>query len=62
MHSVSFKYLDDLLLAVLTGALDNPPLIEGMPVGIQIVGGKFGEEQAVSVAKALEEALRSSAA
>jgi Asp-tRNA(Asn)/Glu-tRNA(Gln) amidotransferase A subunit family amidase len=28
-----------------------------MPVGVQIVGGKFGEEKAVSVAKALQEAL-----
>lgn len=37
---------------------DDPSLIAGMPVGIQIVGGKFGEENAVAVAKALEEALQ----
>ncbi len=37
---------------------DDPALISGMPVGVQIVGGKFGEENAVSVAKAVEEALR----
>ena len=37
---------------------DDPALISGMLVGIQIVGGKFGEENAVSVAKAVQEALR----
>jgi amidase len=29
-----------------------------MPVCIQIVGGKFGEEKAVAVARAVEEALQ----
>lgn len=44
----------------LTERIDDPSLVAGMPVGIQIVGGKFGEENAVSVAKALEAALRTS--
>lgn len=39
-------------------ALDDPALIAGMPVGVQVVGGKFGEEKAVSVAKAVEEAVK----
>ncbi|KAF7714838.1 Uncharacterized protein PECH_000033 [Penicillium ucsense] len=33
-------------------------LIDGMPVGIQVVGGRFGEEKCVSVAKAIEQAMR----
>jgi amidase len=37
---------------------DDPNLIQGMPVTVQIVTGKFGEEKAVAVAKAVEEALR----
>jgi Asp-tRNA(Asn)/Glu-tRNA(Gln) amidotransferase A subunit family amidase len=30
-----------------------------MPVSIQVVGGKFGEEKAVAVAKAVQQALES---
>ncbi|OOQ81778.1 acetamidase [Penicillium brasilianum] len=33
-------------------------LVDGMPVGLQIVGGRFGEEKCVSVAKAIEQAMR----
>lgn len=29
-----------------------------MPITVQIVGGRFGEEKAVSVAKVLDEVLR----
>lgn len=29
-----------------------------MPVGVQVVGGRFGEEKCVSVAKAIEQAMR----
>lgn len=29
-----------------------------MPVTVQVVGGKFGEEKAVAVAKVLDELLR----
>jgi amidase len=29
-------------------------LVEGMPVGLQIVGGRFGEEKAVAVAKVIQ--------
>jgi amidase len=36
---------------------DDPNLIAGMPITVQIVGGKHGEEKAVAVAKALREAL-----
>ena len=45
------------VVSALTHMPDDPELIAGMPVGVQIVGGKFGEEKTVSVAKALEEAL-----
>ncbi|KAJ5115944.1 hypothetical protein N7456_000292 [Penicillium angulare] len=33
-------------------------LVDGMPVGVQVVGGRFGEEKCVSVAKAIEQAMR----
>lgn len=36
----------------------DPELIGGMPLTVQIVGGRYGEEKCVSVAKALEEAMR----
>ncbi|CAG8425163.1 unnamed protein product [Penicillium salamii] len=32
----------------------DPELIRGMPVGIQIIGGHYGEEKAVATAKAVE--------
>ena len=37
---------------------DDINLVEGMPVGVQIVGGRFGEEKCVAVAKAIEQAMR----
>lgn len=37
---------------------DDIDLVEGMPVGVQVVGGRFGEEKCVSVAKAIEQAMR----
>ncbi|KAJ5565949.1 Amidase [Penicillium sp. DV-2018c] len=33
-------------------------LVEGMPVGVQVVGGRFGEEKCVAVAKSIEQALQ----
>ncbi|CAG8051874.1 unnamed protein product [Penicillium nalgiovense] len=33
-------------------------LVEGMPVGIQVVGGRFGEEKCVAAAKAIEQAMQ----
>lgn len=39
-------------------ALDDIDLVDGMPVGIQVIGGRFGEEKCVSVAKAIEQAMR----
>lgn len=38
--------------------LDDINLVEGMPVGIQVVGGRFGEEKCVAVAKAIEQAMQ----
>lgn len=38
--------------------LDDINLVEGMPVGIQVVGGRFGEEKCVAVAKAIELAMQ----
>lgn len=37
---------------------DDINLVEGMPVGVQIVGGRFGEEKCVAVAKSIEQAMR----
>jgi amidase len=36
----------------------DPELVKGMPVGVQIVGGRFGEERCLAVAKVVEEALQ----
>lgn len=33
-------------------------LVDGMPVGVQVVGGRFGEERCIGVAKAIEQAMR----
>ncbi|KAJ5594150.1 Amidase [Penicillium hispanicum] len=37
---------------------DDIDLVDGMPVGVQVVGGRFGEEKCVAVAKAIEQAMR----
>lgn len=39
-------------------ATDDVDLVDGMPVGVQVVGGRFGEERCVGVAKAIEQAMR----
>ena len=36
---------------------DDIDLVDGMPVGVQVVGGRFGEEKCVAVAKAIEQAM-----
>jgi Asp-tRNA(Asn)/Glu-tRNA(Gln) amidotransferase A subunit family amidase len=36
------------------GCLDDINLVKGMPVTVQIVGGRFGEETAISVAKVID--------
>ena len=33
---------------------DDPELVHGMPVGLQIITGRFGEEKAVGIAKLIE--------
>lgn len=38
--------------------VDDIDLVDGMPVGVQVVGGRFGEEKCVAVAKAIEQAMR----
>jgi amidase len=38
--------------------IDDIDLVQGMPVGVQVVGGRFGEEKCVAVAKAIEEAMQ----
>lgn len=43
---------------MLIPCLDDINLVEGMPVGIQVVGGRFGEEKCVAVAKAIEQAMQ----
>lgn len=40
------------------GFVDEIDLVDGMPVGVQVVGGRFGEEKCVAVAKAIEQAMR----
>lgn len=35
------------------GGTDDIDLVNGMPVGLQLVTGRFGEERAVSIAKVI---------
>lgn len=35
----------------------DPEVVKGKPVTVQIVGGRYGEEKCVGVAKALEDAM-----
>jgi len=37
--------------------IDEPSLVMGLPVGCQIVGGRFGEEQSIAVAKVVAKLL-----
>ena len=37
--------------------LDDVDLVHGMPVCVQIVGGRFGEERAVAVGKVVDELM-----
>lgn len=51
---VASSLLRDVVLTI----LDDINLVDGMPVGLQVVGGRFGEETCVKVAKAIEQAFR----
>jgi Asp-tRNA(Asn)/Glu-tRNA(Gln) amidotransferase A subunit family amidase len=46
------------IVEMLTIATDDVDLVDGMPVGVQVVGGRFGEEKCVAVAKAIKQAMR----
>jgi amidase len=37
---------------------DDLDLVKGMPVGVQVVGGKFGDEKTIAVAKVIKELLK----
>jgi amidase len=52
-----FRFLFSVL-GVADMCADDIELVEGMPVGIQVVGGRFGEEKCVAVAKAIEQAMQ----
>lgn len=38
--------------------IDDVEAVEGLPVGVQVVGGKFGEEKSIAVAKVIEALLK----
>lgn len=40
--------------------VDDIELVHGMPIGLQIVGGRFGEEKAVAAAKVVDEVMNPS--
>lgn len=42
---------------ILIPSIDDVEAVEGLPVGVQVVGGKFGEEKSVAVAKIIESLL-----
>jgi hypothetical protein len=38
-------------------SIDDIDLVHGMPICVQIVGGRFGEEKAVAVGKVVDELM-----
>lgn len=40
--------------------VDDIELVKNMPVGVQIITGRFGEEKAIAVAKVIKELISSS--
>lgn len=40
------------------GGVDDVDLVKDMPICLQIVGGRFGEEKAVAVAKVVDEVMK----
>lgn len=48
-----------MIRAELTG-LDDVDLVDGIPVGVQIIAGKYGDEKCIAVGKVIEELLKSS--
>lgn len=58
--SLYFFFVDLLqrrLCVVADVGADDIELVHGMPIGLQIVGGRFGEEKAVAVAKVVDELM-----
>jgi Asp-tRNA(Asn)/Glu-tRNA(Gln) amidotransferase A subunit family amidase len=54
MSSVSFPIYRMRVFDVLTSYLDDIDLVDGMPICVQIVGERFGEEKAMAVAKVVD--------
>lgn len=55
MSSVSILKIVFVLKSVADeGGTDDINLVNGMPVGLQLVTGRFGEEKAVAIAKVME--------
>lgn len=58
MSSVSFLFGSECgLWPVLMMLPDDIELVHGMPICVQIVGGRFGEEKAIAVAKVVDELM-----
>jgi Asp-tRNA(Asn)/Glu-tRNA(Gln) amidotransferase A subunit family amidase len=58
MASVSYSGVH-ARLAMLIVVIDDIDLVKNMPICIQIVGGRFGEEKAVAVAKVVDGLIHS---
>lgn len=58
MASVSYSGVH-ARLAMLIAVIDDIDLVKNMPICIQIVGGRFGEEKAVAVAKVVDGLIHS---
>lgn len=52
-------YIVHLRLTMLIRVIDDIELVKNMPICVQIVGGRFGEEKAVAVAKVLDKLVHS---
>lgn len=49
--------LRGLMLTLFSFLLDDIDLVHGMPICVQIVRGRFGEERAVAVGKVVDELM-----
>jgi amidase len=49
------------LYANVGSVADDIDLVHGMPICVQIVGGRFGEEKAVAVGKVVDELMNPTA-
>jgi hypothetical protein len=59
MSNASIPYLYGKRVGRANFCLDDIDLVDGMPICVQIVGERFGEEKAMAVAKVVDRLMNS---